>query len=88
MQGRTFKGMIQEFVLQSTYLNEDLIPAYNSEKGQEIYKETTEIVRQKFPHYMQELQGIADGSEVPFFKVSSSFFTNFTISFQIHLKAV
>lgn len=67
--GRTFKGMIQEFVLQSTYLNEDLIPAYNSTKGQEIYKETTEVVRRKFPYYVQELQGIADGSEVPFFKL-------------------
>jgi len=68
-QGRTFKAMIQEFVLQSTYLNEDLIPAYNSDKGQQIYKETMEVVGQKFPHYVQELQGISDGSEVPFFKV-------------------
>lgn len=67
--GRTFKAMIQEFVLQSTYLNEDLVPAYNSQRGQEIYKETMDIVNQKFPNYVRELQGIADGSEVPFFKL-------------------
>ena len=61
--------MIQDYVRQSSYLNDELEPAYNSERGQLIYKQTVELLVDKFPHYVQELQGISDGSHVPFFKV-------------------
>lgn len=62
--------MIQDFVEKSDYLNDELEPAYNSERGQSIYKETVELLNTKFPYYVQELQGISDGSHVPFFKVT------------------
>jgi len=36
-----------------------------------VYNETLETVKQSFPQYVQELQGIADGSQVEFYKVSN-----------------
>lgn len=35
-----------------------------------VYNETLESVKQSFPQYINELQGIADGSQVEFYKVS------------------
>lgn len=34
-----------------------------------VYNETLESVNQSFPQYVRELQGIADGSQVEFYKV-------------------
>ena len=65
-KGRTFKTMIEEFVAQSDYLKDDLIPAYNSARGKKIFDDTLALMRQKFPHYIRELEGIAEGSQVPF----------------------
>jgi hypothetical protein len=64
--------MIQEFVEVSTFLTQDLLPAYNSKRGQQIYGSTVDLLRSKFPFYVKELEGIADGSEVPFHKVKTS----------------
>lgn len=34
-----------------------------------VYKETLDTVQQSFPQYVRELQGVADGSQVEFYKV-------------------
>lgn len=34
-----------------------------------VYNETLDVVKQNFPQYVRELQGIADGSQVEFYKV-------------------
>ena len=61
--------MIEEYIENATYLKTELLPAYNTEKGQGIYQRTLKLVTSKFPHYVKELQGIADGSQVPFHEV-------------------
>lgn len=53
----------------SESLNEDFLPAFNTQKGQQIYQETLENVKKNFPQYIEELQGTADGAKVPFHKV-------------------
>lgn len=58
--------MIQEYVELAGYLKEDLVTAYNTPRGQQIYQETLDLMQNKFPHYVRELQGISDGSQVPF----------------------
>lgn len=42
--------------------------------AENIYKETLDSVTQSFPQYVRELQGIADGSQVEFYKVRQSNF--------------
>lgn len=34
------------------------------------YNETLETVRNSFPQYIRELEGVADGAQVDFYKVS------------------
>jgi hypothetical protein len=37
---------------------------------EKVYNETLAVVKQNFPQYVNELQGIADGAHVEFYKVS------------------
>lgn len=46
------------------------MPFFNTER---VYNETLESVKQSFPQYISELQGIADGSQVEFYKVICAF---------------
>lgn len=68
-QGHTFKHQIEELVRDSKFLNDELLPAYNTVAGLKIYDDTLARMKTKFPHYVKELQGISDGSQVPFYKV-------------------
>lgn len=61
--------MIEELVQESKFLNDELLPAYNTTAGQKIYQDTVNLMKKKFPHYVKELEGISDGSKVPFYKV-------------------
>ncbi|CAO1412916.1 unnamed protein product [Diamesa hyperborea] len=67
--GRTFASLIKEFLGIFKPLNEAFIPLYNSPEGQRVYKETFDCVNESFPQYIRELQGIADGAQVPFYKL-------------------
>ena len=58
--------MIEEFIAQSVFLKEELIPAYNSAAGKNVYENTLALMSTKFPHYIRELKGIAEGAQVPF----------------------
>ena len=75
-QGHTFKHQIEELVRDSKFLNDELLPAYNTEAGQKIYDDTLARMKTKFPHYVKELQGISDGSQVPFYKVQLNILEN------------
>lgn len=72
--------MIEEYVEQSVYLKEELLPAYDTNRGQRIYQNTVELMQSKFPQYVRELQGISDGSQVPFHKVENE------LNLQLHRK--
>ncbi|XP_031828088.1 C45 family peptidase tan [Nomia melanderi] len=67
--GRTFSGIIRNFVEIYRPLNETYLPLYETEAGKKIYEETLSCVEQQFPGYLREIQGTADGANVPFHKL-------------------
>ncbi|XP_017753141.1 PREDICTED: uncharacterized protein LOC108545855 isoform X2 [Eufriesea mexicana] len=67
--GRTFSGLIQEFVSIYQPLNETYLPLYETEAGRKIYDETLACVEEQFPGYLKEIQGTADGANIPFYKL-------------------
>lgn len=69
-QGRTFSGIIKHFLKIYRPLNETYLPLYETEAGKKIYEETLSCVEQQFPGYLREIQGTADGANVPFHKVN------------------
>ncbi|XP_056635057.1 beta-alanyl-dopamine/carcinine hydrolase isoform X1 [Diorhabda sublineata] len=67
--GRTFSGIIHSFLNGNPSLEEDFLPAYNTLEGKRAYEETLNSVKKNFPQYIRELEGIADGANVPFYKL-------------------
>ncbi|CAL7943972.1 unnamed protein product [Xylocopa violacea] len=67
--GHTFSGLIQEFLSLYRPLNEIYLPLYETEVGKKIYEETLACVQEQFPGYLKEIQGTADGANVPFHKL-------------------
>jgi hypothetical protein len=51
-------------------LNDYFLPVYNTPEGKEIYDSTLQLVRAKYPQYVDEIEGIADGAKVDFHKVT------------------
>lgn len=67
--GRTFSGIIKTLIDTHPVINTNILPAYNTEQGKIIYQETLHNVTDYYPNYLKELQGIADGAGVPFYKL-------------------
>lgn len=61
--------MIQDYVNNSETLNEEYIPLCATVDGQKLYEDTLNSVKNNFPQYVRELEGIADGCGVPFNKL-------------------
>lgn len=71
-QGRNFASVIKSFL--SSYGNlRDLEAEYKTDAGRAIYDKTLANMKKKFPYYVKEIQGIADGAKVPFYQVSLMF---------------
>ena len=51
-------------------MSETVLPLYKSYAGRLTYDKTLKLCSLKFPQYVDELKGMADGAKVPFFKVS------------------
>ena len=69
-QGRTFRGIIQDFLASFGYLNKVLIPAYSTPEGKKAYEDGLKCVQEHFPQYVREIKGTAEGARVPFLHVS------------------
>ncbi|XP_073973242.1 C45 family peptidase tan [Rhodnius prolixus] len=67
--GRTFSKLIHANINSLSELQSVYIPLYNTAEGKRIYEETLEAVRCSYPQYIRELQGIADGAEIAFYKL-------------------
>lgn len=61
--------MIQDFVNIYSPLNDIYLPLFATDEGRKVYKETLDAVKKQFPQYVREIQGTADGANVPFSKV-------------------
>lgn len=64
--------MIQEY-FATVHTTEQFLKFYETEEGKKAYDETLAVVKKNFPQYLQELQGIADGSKVSFDLVRTTF---------------
>jgi len=67
--GRTFSSLIHSFLEASKPLNKVFVPLYETDAGKKVYEETLACVRKNFPQYLSEMEGTADGAEVPFHKL-------------------
>ncbi|XP_065219745.1 beta-alanyl-dopamine/carcinine hydrolase [Planococcus citri] len=67
--GRTFKGIIQDYVQHNSQLNNEYIPLHETEKGKKVYEDILKCCNLNYPQYVREIQGTADGSDVPFYKL-------------------
>ena len=56
----------------SAFYNEKMLSYYNTADGKKLYDLLTQEAVQSFPQYVEEIQGLADGIELPFYKVSLS----------------
>ncbi|XP_047739657.1 uncharacterized protein LOC108665674 isoform X2 [Hyalella azteca] len=64
--GRTFRGLIEDFLKNFTFLHQELLPAYTTQRGRQAYDATLGLLRGTYPHYLRELEGTAAGARVPF----------------------
>ncbi|XP_072930962.1 beta-alanyl-dopamine/carcinine hydrolase isoform X3 [Epargyreus clarus] len=63
--GRNFGSLIKNFIATFDDLR-DFEKQYQTRKGREAYDMTLLNMKQKYPHYVKEMQGIADGANVSF----------------------
>ncbi|XP_011549615.3 isopenicillin-N N-acyltransferase isoform X1 [Plutella xylostella] len=63
--GRNFEGVIKEFLATFASLR-DFEKQYKTEAGREAYEKTLSNMLERYPYYVKEVQGIADGAKVPF----------------------
>nr|XP_021194703.2 uncharacterized protein LOC110379374 isoform X1 [Helicoverpa armigera] len=63
--GRNFASIIKSFL--ATYENlRDFEKEYKTDPGRIAYDKTLANMKKKFPYYVKEIQGVADGAGVPF----------------------
>lgn len=63
--GRNFASIIKSFL--ASYQNlRDFEREYKTDTGREAYDKTLENMKKRFPYYVKEMQGVADGANVPF----------------------
>ncbi|XP_043674518.1 uncharacterized protein LOC122632105 [Vespula pensylvanica] len=67
--GRTFAKLIQDYIEAYRPLNESYMKLYDTDEGRKVYEETLQCVKKQFPQYIREIQGTADGANVPFNKL-------------------
>ncbi|KAI8431265.1 hypothetical protein MSG28_001292 [Choristoneura fumiferana] len=66
--GRLFASVIKNFLV--TYENlPDFEKEYATETGRGAYDKTLANMKNRYPQYVKEIQGIADGANVPFYKL-------------------
>ncbi|XP_047543774.1 uncharacterized protein LOC125075944 isoform X1 [Vanessa atalanta] len=63
--GRNFAAIIKSFI--SSYGNlRDFEKEYKTDTGRDAYDKTLANMKKRFPYYVKEMQGVADGANVPF----------------------
>ena len=62
--------MIDDLLTRYSFLNNVVIPSYNTSEGKAIYEQSLRLCTQQFPKYVEELEGMAAGAKVPFHKVN------------------
>ena len=69
MQGSTFKEQILTVMQHNTFFNSVMLPYNSTADGNALYTSFYQAVDREFPFYMDELRGMADGTNVSFSEV-------------------
>lgn len=69
MQGKIFKAMIQEMLDTWPYFNDVVWKFFLQEDGRCLYEKSLKHCQNKFPNYVDEIRGMAEGCGIPFEKV-------------------
>ena len=64
VQGHEFKERIQTFMATHPK-KENILAFYKEKNGKEFCDSLLSACRAKYPHYMEEIKGIADGADIP-----------------------
>lgn len=80
--GRRFNATIHTAMSSSAFYNEKMLSYYNTADGKKLYDSLTQEAVQSFPQYVEEIQGLADGIELPFYKMM---LWNMQFEWQLHL---
>lgn len=64
--GSHFATQIHEAFNAYSFFHNDILPYHHTQAGKARYNELLELHRARFPDYMQELEGIAEGANRPF----------------------
>ncbi|KAK6185935.1 hypothetical protein SNE40_008064 [Patella caerulea] len=67
--GKTFKSRIHDYNSKDTEFQKRLMPYITSQEGVSVMDKYLTVVRQYYPQYLDELKGIAAGSEMPFIQI-------------------
>ncbi|XP_059055166.1 beta-alanyl-dopamine/carcinine hydrolase [Achroia grisella] len=63
--GRVFASVIKNFLANYENLR-DFEKEYKTDVGREVYDRTLANMKLRYPYYLKEIQGVADGAKVPF----------------------
>jgi hypothetical protein len=64
--GRHFGNKIHSFFDHYEFLQERVLPFHRSSAGRAVYQDFLELHRARFPGYISELEGMANGADRPF----------------------
>ena len=56
------KTEINSYLNSSRYIQDQLIPFYSSQAGRMMFARTESVVREQLPHYVREVEGLAEGA--------------------------
>jgi hypothetical protein len=61
--------MMEDVLQRSEFFNKTLLPSYSTDIGKSVYNSSLAICKKRFPQYIEEMEGMAEGSQIPFYKV-------------------
>jgi hypothetical protein len=79
--------MMRSLTSEWTFLKEIVLPAYESKEGRDIYEKSLNLCTTTFPGYVQEIQGMADGSGIPFYQVTQAQ-AHYSANYKIHIQRI
>ena len=69
VQGSTFKTQILSTMARNSFFNEKMLPYNLTSEGAELYNSFLDSSARAFPAYLEEIRGMADGTNLSFSKV-------------------
>ncbi len=87
LQGRQCQNQINDVVSKWKFFNKVVVEKFLTPEGKLIYDGCLSLCSKKFPLYVDELKGMAEGAGVPFYKVLKTLkcLKSFVYKKQVHV---